>query len=60
VEADPSANRYDKLTRDTLLDVEDHRLVRIESVQNQRRVDRGRSWLATHGRFSATYSFSYA
>ncbi|MEW2289666.1 replication-relaxation family protein [Streptomyces sp. NPDC047841] len=30
-------NRHDKLTRDTLLDLEDHRLVRIESVQDDQR-----------------------
>ncbi|MGP3978937.1 replication-relaxation family protein [Streptomyces sp. 8N114] len=31
------ANRHDKLTRETLLDLEDHRLVRIESVQDDQR-----------------------
>lgn len=30
-------NRHDKLTRDNLLDLEDHRLVRIESVQDDQR-----------------------
>ncbi|MGP3974298.1 replication-relaxation family protein [Streptomyces sp. 8N114] len=31
------ANRHDKLVRETLLDLEDHRLVRIESVQDDQR-----------------------
>lgn len=30
-------NRHDRLTRDNLLDLEDHRLVRIESVQDDQR-----------------------
>ncbi len=30
-------NKHDKLTRDTLLDLEDHHLVRIESVQEDQR-----------------------
>lgn len=30
-------NRHDRLTRDNLLDMEDHRLVRIESVQKDQR-----------------------
>ncbi|MDN3293410.1 hypothetical protein QWM81_05020 [Streptomyces ficellus] len=30
-------NRHDKLTRDNLLDLEDHQLVRIESVQDDQR-----------------------
>ncbi|MFD8252939.1 replication-relaxation family protein [Streptomyces werraensis] len=30
-------NRHDKLTRDNLLDLEEHRLVRIESVQDDQR-----------------------
>ncbi|MER6162827.1 replication-relaxation family protein [Streptomyces sp. NPDC001868] len=30
-------NQHDKLTRDNLLDLEDHRLVRIESVQDDQR-----------------------
>ncbi|MFB7601223.1 hypothetical protein [Streptomyces sp. NPDC056160] len=33
-------NRHDKLTRDTLLDLEDHQLVRIESVQEDQRQER--------------------
>jgi hypothetical protein len=37
VEAAPPDNRHDKRTRDNLLDLEEHRLVRIESVQDDQR-----------------------
>ena len=36
-------DRHDKLTRDTLLDLQDHQLVRIESVQN----DQWQIWVLT-------------
>ncbi|GEB57024.1 hypothetical protein GCM10017674_67320 [Streptomyces gardneri] len=36
-------NRHDKLTRDNLLDPEDHHLLRIESVQKHQR----QAWVPT-------------